>query len=112
MITTFIPIAFPNPKPLPDGFSVLAADVGGTKTDMALFTAKDNRLVLVKEKQYKTKSWNGLAEIVKAFDPQPFPNSFCFAIAGPINNGRATMTNVDGHVDSQELKKDFDLISV
>ena len=105
--TAFIPIAFPNPFLLADGFTVLAADVGGTKTDMALFTAQENRLVLVKEKKYATKKWAGLSGMIRDFDPQPHPNRMCFAIAGPISDGRSKMTNVDWQVDARDLTKDF-----
>ena len=105
--TTFFPITFPDFRPLPDGFTVLAADVGGTKTDMALFVAQGNLLVLAEEKKYATVDWPNLSAMIRDFNPFPYPHRFCFAIAGPINQGKATMTNVDWTVDANELIKEF-----
>ena len=49
MPNTLIPISFPMKDPLPEGGALLAADVGGTKTDMALFVMENGRPALKEE---------------------------------------------------------------
>ena len=44
MLKKIIPIAFPNFKKVGNDGRVIAADVGGTKTHLALFQMIDNEL--------------------------------------------------------------------
>ncbi|MCB0520895.1 MAG: ROK family protein [Lewinellaceae bacterium] len=99
-----IPIAFPQQLPPPDGTAILAADIGGTKTDMAIFEIKNGLPRLVKEHRYQSKTWNSLAEIAQDFTKNmERPGRMCISFAGPISNGKASGTNLHWGLDSHEI---------
>lgn len=108
-----IPIAFPN-KTMPIGINLLAADIGATKTDMALFKSvlsdqsKEPTLVVQKEAVYRSKEWTNLADMIWHFlDKLSVPDCISLAIAGPVENGKCKVTNLDWTVDIADLKADF-----
>lgn len=51
-----IPLAFLKTGKPRDSSIIMAADVGGTKTNLALFQIKDGALMLLTEKSYATKT--------------------------------------------------------
>lgn len=51
-----IPFAFLKKNSFPESGTVLAADVGGTKTNMGLFTIKDSSLQLLKKNRTLQRS--------------------------------------------------------
>jgi len=46
---------------------ILAGDIGGTKTNLALFQEQDGKLKLATEQLYRSKDHAGLEEIIAAF---------------------------------------------
>lgn len=113
MHTSLFPIAFPHNSPLPDGSTVMAADVGGTKTDLALFEVKDGGLLHIKETVFPSKEWKSLSAMVRHFDTGlPLPDRLSIAFAGPIQNGKAKATNLDWSVDSGELRSELGISGV
>lgn len=110
-----IPIAFPDETML-TGMTILAADVGATKTDIALyktaFIEEDNstKLVVKKQQVYQSKAWVSLNSIIRDFiGPHFLPDCISIAIAGPVLNGKCKVTNLTWTVDVAELKSDFGL---
>lgn len=92
----------------------LAADVGGTKADFALFQNQNNELVPVKEKQYSSKNTGSLEEILRSFlenvlEPSEVSSlkSACFSLAGPVRNGSCYLVNLGWSVELEQLKKAF-----
>ena len=45
----------------------LAGDIGGTKTNLAIYAYKDNKPVVQKSASYPSKDHKSLAEIVRIF---------------------------------------------
>ncbi|MBI1223674.1 MAG: glucokinase [Bacteroidetes bacterium] len=104
MRNSLIPIAFPNYEMPIDGTTILAADIGGTKTDMAFFRVNNGEPHLVKEFRYPSKSWNSLVDIARDFNPdKAVPDRFCISFAGPVRNGKALGTNLHWNVDSKAI---------
>lgn len=108
-----IPIAFPEHASLADGDTILAADIGGTKTDLTLFEIQGDEISLIEERIYPSREWKTLTDIVKDFDVEsPELKRFSIAFAGPIQNGKAKATNLDWEVDVRELSQTLDVDSV
>ncbi|WP_252736928.1 glucokinase [Zobellia galactanivorans] len=93
---------------------VLAGDIGGTKTNLALFEYKDGHLSPLKQNSYKTKDYNSLLEIIHEFEVKQMTpiDSMCFGVAGPITNGKVYGTNFPWGIDAQELTRELHLRSV
>lgn len=109
MTTPFIPIAFPNKISLPDGFTVLAADIGGTKTDVALFIIEKNKFNVIKEKKYLSKDWTSISDIIQDFGVTPQPNRLSISVAGPVDEGVSKLTNLNWVVNIYELAEKFNI---
>ncbi len=106
MRKTLIPIAFPQSEPPAEGAAILAADIGGTKTDMALFAARNGLPEIVRERRFSSQAYSSLADIVRDFiNGDPIPERFCASFAGPVQNGRAVGTNLDWDIDSRKTAK-------
>lgn len=81
---------------------ILAGDIGGTKTDLALFTPA---LDLVVRRTFPSREHASLEDIVRQFlaeMPAPF-DSACFGIAGPVRAGRVLTTNLPWTVTDEAL---------
>jgi len=90
---------------------ILAGDIGGTKTTVALF---ERDLALVVEKTFHSREHAGLGEIVRGFvaeNRQPVERA-CFGVAGPVREGRCKTTNLPWVVDARDLAADLGLRSV
>jgi glucokinase len=110
---SLVPIALPNHPPLPDGSTILAADVGGTKTHLALFDVHNDRLVLNRETVYASRQFNSFTEVVHDFQAKnPIPDRVSIAFAGPIQDGKAQATNLDWSIDAVALASELGINAV
>jgi glucokinase len=84
---------------------VLAGDIGGTKTRLAVFNVRGQRLETVTERSYPSGSYSGLEDIVQDFigGTRTDCRQACFGIAGPVQGGRAQATNLPWIVEEQAL---------
>lgn len=85
---------------------VLAGDVGGTNTRLALFAADDHRLTLRAHRTYPSREFDTLESVVDAFLGQEHARCerACFAIAGPVTGRRARTTNLPWEIDADEMQ--------
>ena len=83
----------------------LAGDVGGTKTNLAIFTSEGGRLRVVAEQSFLNHNYTGFEQIVKEFlaGQDSVVTQGCFGIAAPIVAGRAKMPNLPWVIDSALL---------
>lgn len=88
---------------------ILAGDVGGTKTRLALFASRGPRLVAVREAIFPSRAYKGLAAILKVFLRQERRRitSACFGVAGPVINGRCRGANLPWLIDAAPLRRAF-----
>ena len=99
-----------SPKPsesmsLPEPL-VLAGDVGGTNTRLALFHVRaDGALEQVIEQTYPSHDYKSLEDIVTLFlqNHPSKPDFAAIGIAGPIRDGKCVATNLPWIVDSKIL---------
>jgi glucokinase len=93
---------------------LLAGDIGGTKTDLAIFSAETGARQPLVHKVYPSAAFNSLEEMVRQF-VEEFQVSFdyaCFDVAGPVVQGRAKLTNLPWVVEEARLKTIFNLKAV
>lgn len=86
---------------------ILAGDIGGTHTRLALFDHSSGRLRMVVQNIYPSREHKGLDEILGLFlsNRNITPTTACFGIAGPVVQGRANVSNLAWTVDAIALAK-------
>ncbi len=84
---------------------ILAVDIGGTKTRVALFERVEGRLARRAEKSFPSQEHAGLESIVRLFQEEHPGRPLCasFGVAGPVRDGRSETTNLPWLVDSRRL---------
>lgn len=95
--------------------SILAGDIGGTKTRLALFEADDEkRLKPVDEKIFTSRDYAGLEKILQEWlsGRSRSIRVACFGVAGPVVNGRCETTNLAWIVDADQISQQFGVASV
>lgn len=87
---------------------ILAGDIGGTKTHLALFAQQDSGLVIVADTIYPSKAYPSLTVIIQEFlastNLTAVIDAACFGIAGPIIDDSCTVTNLPWTVTATELR--------
>jgi glucokinase len=88
---------------------VLAGDIGGTKTRLAVFDVQGTHLETVTECSYSSSSYSGLEDIVRDFlgGDSSGCRQACFGIAGPVLRGRAQATNLPWIVEENAMATFF-----
>lgn len=88
---------------------VLAADIGGTKTHIALFRRGRTRPVPLRIETYASRDAKGLESLLSHFlknHPQRV-DAAVFGMAGPVHNGRCRVTNLPWEADETRLARRF-----
>ena len=100
-----LPLVFSeNIKTIDISKIILAGDVGGTKTNLALYTIEGNNKSLLQEKLYKSKHYKSFADIVSDFlNELPLPEAVCIGVAGPVLKGKVKLTNLPWDIDTAEI---------
>jgi len=90
---------------------LIAADIGGTKTDLAVFSTEGGPLAPIAESKVRSADYSSLEEIVKEFlTKTKLPvDRACFAVAGPVINGRVKTTNLPWVVEERVLADELNL---
>lgn len=84
---------------------VLAADIGGTKTALSLFTGASERTLQVERAQeYESKNFSGLVPILGEFLRGERVDCAAFGVAGPVIDGHCRTTNLPWMVVADELR--------
>jgi glucokinase len=102
-----IPIAFKNDARPGQPVAILAADIGGTKTNVALYESNDKGLSMVKEKRYVSKDHPSLTDIIHDFSGGKLPDRISAAVAGPVINGQSKLTNLPWLLDSKAMSREM-----
>ena len=94
---------------------LLAADVGGTKTAVALAAAGSPPQILV-QRVYASRNYPSLQSLLveflddaRAAAPGAVPATACFALAGPVDEHHGTLTNLGWNVEAEALKQAFQI---
>ncbi len=86
---------------------VLAGDIGGTKTILALYSTEKGPLHPLQEISYASSSYPGLDAIIEDFLSHSKTNAAtaCLGVAGPVRQGRAVITNLPWQPDTRMLRE-------
>ena len=83
--------------------SIFAADVGGTKTQFGLFRAGPSGPECVRSETVPSDPARPFEEIARRFLESAAPTAVCLAVAGPVIEQRAAMTNHPWVLDAGDL---------
>ncbi len=93
---------------------VLAGDIGGTKTRLAIIDVDGVELDIRVEETFPSQEHASLRAIIQQFiraHPEPV-GAACFGVAGPVRNNVAKATNLPWHIDAAELAERFGIARV
>lgn len=85
---------------------LLAGDIGGTKTRLALYDEADGALRLAQSVTYESRSASTLEDLVVRFlraNGGPEPRAACFGVAGAVVDGQVRTTNLPWRVSERGL---------
>jgi glucokinase len=93
---------------------LLAGDIGGTKTALAVFSADHGPRAARAERLFPSADYPSLEAIAREYLAEvdlPVTQA-CFAVAGPVSNGRATLTNLPWVLEESALQAALGLEAV
>jgi glucokinase len=93
---------------------LLVGDIGGTKTDLAIVSSDKGPRSPIAQKRFPSGEYNSLEAIAREFlNEVNLPVSqTCMAVAGPVVNGRAVLTNLPWVVEEPLLRSALKLEAV
>jgi glucokinase len=93
---------------------ILAGDIGGTSTRVALFEVEGDRLVSRVQTNFPSAKYPGLEAILAEFQQanRARVEVACFGIAGPVRQGRVQTPNLTWVVDARQLSRQLGLEQV
>src|SRR5450432_640076 len=104
-----ISLYFPNKLSFGNRKSIiLGGDAGGTKVNLAFFEATATDVKMVRSSSYHSGSFPSVNKILQQFmqeNPEYKPEKICLGVAGPVFEGRVTVTNLPWHVDANEIEE-------
>lgn len=94
--------------------NLLAGDIGGTKTNLAIFSTEAGLRAPLAEATFPSGDYPSLEAVVREFLDQTRHKvgRASFGVAGPVIGGEATITNLPWRMSETELAKTLDLDSV
>ncbi len=87
--------------------NLLAADIGGTKTVLALFEGRE----CIRQEKFSSVDFTSLEEILQKFNGNNIEKA-CFGIAGPIKDGKCQTTNLPWIIDAEKIEKECQIRKV
>ena len=87
---------------------ILAGDVGGTKTILALFDVQAGKPVRIVQEKFSSKDHAGLEAIITEFRARHKEQvtGSCFGVAGPVVKGTVKTPNLPWLIETSTLAKD------
>ena len=94
---------------------LLYGDIGGTKTILQLAEIADGQIHERRTQRYDSAAFATFSDILRDFlgqaTTQP-PPAACFAVAGPIADQQATLTNLPWQISSANIAQEFSIAAV
>jgi glucokinase len=86
---------------------VLAGDIGGTKTNLALYSVRGEKLLPESLKTYQSQRYSGLTPVLQEFlaGAKHAIDAASFGIAGPVVDGKVKTPNLPWLIDTAELRR-------
>lgn len=89
--------------------TLLAADIGGTKSELAIYPLDDSGGTALFQRRYLNADFSGVEEIIARFlaESRLRPASASIAVAGVVAGDRARLTNLPWLIDARRLEQQF-----
>lgn len=87
---------------------LLAGDLGGTKTNLALFSSLNGELDLIRQEKYASRDYQNFSEMIKRFlsdSADTPPQRICIGVAGPVVKGKVELTNLSRELSEEEIRQ-------
>lgn len=85
---------------------ILAGDVGGTKTNLAIYRREGTALSRERVATFPSREYPGLEAILREFlSRAPAVERACVGVAGPVLSGRCRLTNLDWVVEEASIRR-------
>lgn len=86
---------------------ILAGDVGGTKTRLALYQFEDGELIRQQTETFVSRDHSSLDEVVRIFldRHKATVTRSCFGVPGPVVNGEARATNLPWKLKEEQISR-------
>ncbi len=83
---------------------VLAGDIGGTNTRLAVFNVAGQQLEILAKASYPSQQYASLKDVIAVFQRthQHTLQAACFGVAGPVHQQEAKITNLPWRISSHE----------
>lgn len=93
---------------------ILASDVGGTKTILAVYNLEDGKLQLLLKERYNSKQFKTFDELLKNFfaATKIIVTNAVFGVPGPVLNNYCKTSNLPWIIDSDKLAAKFHFTKV
>src|SRR3989344_7883889 len=88
---------------------ILASDVGGTKTILAVYNLKDGRFQLLLKEKYKSKEYKSFEELLDSFvkSTKTIVSTAVFGVPGPVLNDTCKTSNLPWFIDGKKIAQKF-----
>ena len=97
------------------GKLILAGDIGGTKTNLAIFQQDGSGMKTMFEKTYHSKEYDSFSPLIKDFlqlNQVGKPQRICLGVAGPVINGIVDATNLAWELEISRIRTDTEIDQV
>lgn len=110
-----IPMAFPSGRnKIPQKGTILAADIGGTKTELALCSIVDGRICIIKNDHYPTTDHDSFIGAISDFVSTESVDidCACLGVAGPVDGDKVHGINFAWEIDAKIIAKEISISKV
>lgn len=98
---------------LVNGPTILAGDVGATKTTLGILQYGKTGLDVLSEITYPSKDFASLSALIHHFlSGKATPARMSFGVAGPVQGGKVKLTNIAWEIDSRTIAGEFSVAAV
>jgi glucokinase len=93
---------------------VLAGDIGGTNTRLAVFNVAGQQLEILAKASYPSQQYASLKDVIAVFQRthQHTLQAACFGVAGPVHQQEAKITNLPWRISATNIAKSLTLARV
>ncbi|MBU0910899.1 MAG: glucokinase, partial [Proteobacteria bacterium] len=93
---------------------LLAADIGGTKTDLAIFEVDRGFESPLLQATLASRDFENFPQLLTNFldKTKIQPDCACFGVAGPVLNNRVKLTNLPWEIVGSDIAEQFSLARV
>lgn len=87
---------------------VLAGDIGGTKTRLAIAQVEGTQVHIIREAEYPSRQFDSFEKLLAEFmADSPIPAQAAFGIAGPVRARAVRTTNLPWYIEAGVLQQRF-----